>query len=100
MDATEYRYWRICVWNGPLFVSVFIVFWGLMGHNIPPWNAALPAAEVAGWFRAEANVIRLGMLVAMTFAVCYAVWGIGRVMRHVVHKDSILVDLCRSGARG
>lgn len=99
-DATEYNYWRFCAWMGPVFMSVFIVFWGIMGHNIPPWNADLPAATIANWFRTEANTIRTGMVLSMTFAVLYAVWGlaIGRVMTRIVPKDSILVDLQVWGA--
>jgi len=98
--SSEFNTWRFCAWMGPLFMAVFIVFWGVMGHNIPPWNPDLPATNVARWFRAEANTIRLGMVVAMTFTVCYAVWGlsIGRVMSRMVSRDSILIDLQVWGA--
>ena len=99
-DAREFNYWRFCTWMGPVFMAVFIVFWGIMGHNIPPWNPELPAATIAGWFRSEANTIRTGMVVAMTCAVLYAVWGlaIGRVMSRIVPRDSILIDLQVWGA--
>lgn len=99
-EPSEYNYWRLCAAMGPVFMGVFIVFWGLMGHNIPPWNADLPAATIANWFRTETNVIRTGMVMSMTCAVLYAVWGlaIGRVMTRVVPKDSILVDLQVWGA--
>ena len=99
-DAREFNCWRFCAWMGPVFMAVFIVFWGIMGHNIPPWNPDLPAATIAGWFRSEANTIRTGMVVAMTCAVLYAVWGlaIGRVMSRIVPRDSILIDLQVWGA--
>jgi len=99
-EAREFGYWRFCVWMGPTFMAIFIVFWGIMGHNIPPWNADVPAATVANWFRTEANTIRTGMVVGMTFAVLYAVWGLGlgRVMTRIVPRDSILVDLQVWGA--
>jgi hypothetical protein len=98
-DAREFNYWRFCAYMGPVFMAVFIVFWGVMGHNIAPWNADLPAATIAEWFRSEANTIRTGMVVAMTFAVLYAVWGlsIGRVMTRIV-PGSILIDLQVWGA--
>ena len=98
--AQEYGLWRLCLWSGPLFMAVFIVFWGVMGHNIPPWSGDLPAATIAGWFRAEASTIRLGMVIAMTAAPLYCVWGlgIGRVMTRVVGKDSLLVDIQVWGA--
>jgi hypothetical protein len=100
IDASEYNYWRFCAWMGPVFMGVFIVFWGIMGHNIPPWNPDLPAETIATWFRTEANTIRIGMVMSMSFAVLYAVWGlaIGRVMMRIVPKDSILVDLQVWGA--
>lgn len=96
----EFGLWRLCLWTGPLFMAVFIVFWGVMGHNIPPWNGDLPAATIAEWFRSESNTIRLGMVVAMTTAPLYCVWGlgIGRVMSRVVPKDSLLIDLQVWGA--
>lgn len=99
-DSREYAVWRLCLWAGPVFMAVFIVFWGVMGHNIPPWNADLPAATIANWFRTEANTIRLGMVVAMTTAPLYCVWGlgIGRVMTRVVGRDSLLIDLQVWGA--
>lgn len=96
----EYGTWRFCAWNGPLFMSVFIVFWGIMGHNLPPYSASLPAADIAAYFRNNAVEVRVGMAVAMTFAVSYCVWGlaIGKVLEHVVHKESILIELEKWGA--
>src|SRR5258706_1853317 len=99
-DSSEFKYWRFCAWNAPVFMFVFIAFGELMGHNIPPWNPETPAAVVANWFRADANLIRTGMVMGMTFAVCYCVWGlaIARVMGKIVGKDSLLVDLQVWGA--
>ena len=94
------RYWRFCAWNGPLFMAVFVYFWGWLGHNFPPFQPDVPAADVAAFFRDHANSIRLGMVVSMTFAVCYCVWGlaIAKVMEQVMLRDSIIVQLARWGA--
>lgn len=99
-DKSEFNLWRLCILAGPTFMGVFIVFWGIMGHNIPPWNADLPASTIANWFRTEANTIRTGMVVSMTTAPLYCVWGLGiaRVMSRVVPKDSLLIDLQVWGA--
>ena len=99
-ETKEFNIWRLCLWAGPVFMAIFIVFWGVMGHNIPPWNADLPAATIANWFRTDANVIRTGMVIAMTAAPLYLVWGvgIGRLMTRVVAKDSVLVELQVWGA--
>jgi len=98
--ALDTRYWRFCAWNGPLFMVAFVFFWGLLGHNFPPFQPDVPASEVAAFFRTNAAGIRLGMVVAMTFAVCYCVWGlaIAKVMEHVAGPDSIIVQLARWGA--
>lgn len=98
------RYWRFCLWMGPLFIGVFFVFWGILGHNFPPFAPEAPAEEVANWFRDNRNGVRLGMVVAMTFSVCYGVWGYGlaKVLEQTVGgKDpasNIIVQLARLGA--
>jgi hypothetical protein len=57
-----------------LFVSV--VFWGLLGGNLPPIPANRPATDLANHYRGNANLIRIGMGMAMTFVVLYLVWGL------------------------
>jgi hypothetical protein len=92
--TAEFKYWRLALWNGPLFMAVFMVFWG-MCFNYPPMAGDMSPAEVARHFREWPNLFRTGMVVCMTFAISYAVWavGIGKVMGKIVGKDSILVDL-------
>lgn len=94
------RYWRLCGWMGPVFITVFFVCWGLLGHNFPPFPPDAPASEVAGFFRGNADSIRLGMVIAMTFAPAYGVWGysLAKVGEQIVEKDSILIQLARLGA--
>ena len=97
---TEFGTWRFCAWNGPAFIVIFMFFWGYLGHNLPPFQPDVPAAEIAAFFRDNANSVRLGMVVAMTFAVCYAVWGlsIGKVLEHATNKNSIIPELAKWGA--
>lgn len=94
------RYWRFCLWMGPLFVAVLFVCWGILGHNFPPFTPDTPASEVAGWYRQHANGVRLGMVIAMSFAPAYGVWGyaVAKVLEQVVEKDSLIVQLARVGA--
>jgi hypothetical protein len=96
----EFRYWRFCAWNGYVFMLVFVVCWGLLSGNCPPFSADLPASDIAAFFREQQNWIRAGMVISMTFAICYLIWAvaIGRVMGKVVGKDSVLVDLQVWGA--
>lgn len=94
------RYWRFCLWMGPLFVSVFYYCWGVLGHNFPPFSPDAPAAEIAAYFREHRNDIRLGMVIAMTFAPAYGIWGyaLAKLLAQVVPENSILVQLARVGA--
>lgn len=94
------RYWRFCAWMGMAFIAVFGLCWGLLGHNLPPFAPDVPASEVAGWYRDHASGIRFGMVMAMSFAPAYGVWGyaVAKVLEQVVGKDSILVQLARVGA--
>ena len=91
----EFKYWRFCAWNGYVFMGVFIVCWGILSGNCPPLSADLSAADVAAYFRANHNWIRAGMVISLTFVICYLIWAvvIGRVMGKVVRQDSILIDL-------
>lgn len=101
MAATiDTRYWRFCAWMGPLFVAIFYYCWGVLGHNFPPFSPDAPASEVAGWFRDNRNGVRLGMVIAMTAAPCYGVWGyaVAKVLEQVSGKDSLMVQLARLGA--
>ena len=72
----------------------------LLGNNFPPIQPDVPASEVADYFRTNANSIKLGMVIAMSFAPAYGVWGyaLAKVTEHIVEKDSILVQLSRVGA--
>ena len=96
----SYGTWKFCAWNGMIFMIVFIVFWGMMGHNIPPYSGALEAQAIADYFRDNRNLVRTGMVISMTFAVSYAVWGIsiGKVMDYVLGRDHILTNLQVWGA--
>jgi hypothetical protein len=94
------RYWRFCAWMGPVFVAVFFLCWGLLGRNFPPFQPDVPAAEVASYFRENAGSVRLGMVIAMTFAPAYGVWGyaLAKVLEQVDGKDTLMVQLARVGA--
>ena len=34
-----FRYWRACALTGPVFLAAFLLFWGVLGYNIPPLPA-------------------------------------------------------------
>lgn len=104
MGKADTRYWRFCLWMGPLFVAVFYLCWGVLGHNFPPFSPETPASEVATWFRENRNGVRLGMVIAMTFAPAYGVWGyaMAKVLESAVGGNNpggnLIVQLARVGA--
>ncbi len=55
------KYLRLLACCGPVFLAIFIVCWGLMGHNMPPFQPDVSAQIIGEYFRNDANMIRLGM---------------------------------------
>jgi hypothetical protein len=104
MGKVDTHAWRFCLWMGPLFVAVFYLCWGVLGHNFPPFSPETPASEVATWFRENRNGVRLGMVIAMTFAPAYGVWGyaMAKVLESAVDGNNpggnLIVQLARVGA--
>jgi hypothetical protein len=76
----------------------------VLGHNFPPFSPDAPASEVAAYFRDNRDGVRLGMVIAMTAAPCYGVWGyaMAKVLEHSVGGDkpssNLMVQLARLGA--
>ena len=98
-----FRYWRLCAWAGPVFLFVFVVFWGFLGGNIPPIPANHPATDLANHYRNNANLIRIGMGVSMTFVVLYMIWGfsIAKVIERGIERgtdNNVLSTLALWGA--
>lgn len=95
------KYLRFLTWCGPIFLAVFVVFWGILGHNIPPVAADLPAQALGDMFREDANAIRLGMGMSMSFAVFYFLWGlaVARIIEIGIERDNdTLSTVARWGA--
>jgi hypothetical protein len=102
-QVQTFRYWRLCAWAGPVFLFVFVVFWGIFGGNIPPIPANHAATDLANHYRGDANLIRIGMGLAMTFVVLYMVWGlsIAKVIERGIERgtdNNVLSTLALWGA--
>ncbi|MBI2963114.1 MAG: DUF4386 family protein [Deltaproteobacteria bacterium] len=99
MVRDTFRYWRLCAWAGPLFLVTFVIFWGILGRNIPPLSPASTEAEVARHFIENANRFRLGFGAAMTFAVLYFVWTVAIfvVMQRMEGDNHVLSYLNLTG---
>jgi hypothetical protein len=95
-----FRYVKACAWGGPVLLIATIVFWGVLGHNIPPYSPALSADAFAAEIRAHALEIRLGMIFQLPFSTLYFVWGvaISKVMQLVERDNDVLSTLQIWGA--
>jgi hypothetical protein len=73
-DKTRLRYQLICAWCGPAFLVTFVLFWGVLGHNIPNPSPALSAGDLAARYSHNLTEIRLGFIVALIMVVLYMPW--------------------------
>lgn len=98
--SNPYRYLRTCAWAGPIMLVATILFWGLLGHNIPPYAADLSATVFAEYMREHTMSIRIGMVGQMAVTSLYLVWGlsIAKVMETVEQDNNILSTLQIWGA--
>jgi hypothetical protein len=73
---TENRLNYAIAWCGPAFVVGYIIFWGLMGHNIPPPNMMGLSDDqlVAQYYDAHQGTIAIGMAISMAVAFFYLPW--------------------------
>lgn len=95
-----YRFMVPCLWAGPVFTLALGVFWGVLGHNIPPYSAALEAQAIADHFREHTMSVRIGMVMTMLFGILYVVWGMGitKIMEAIERDNDILSRLQLLGA--
>jgi hypothetical protein len=90
--SNPYRYVGVCIWGGPILFALEIIFWGILGHNIPPYAANLDAQSIAHHFLQHTNQVRVGMIVTITISPLYFVWGLGltKVMEAVERDNNVL----------
>lgn len=91
-----FKYWRACALSGPMFLCAFIIFWGVLGYNIPPIPADWTADQMAEHFRTNYNQVRAGMAGAMLFGCFYLTWAlsINKVMHWTnLEKNDVLPTL-------
>ncbi len=94
------RYMRFCAWGGPMLLVALILFWGVLGHNIPPYSAGGDPTEIAEHFRAHQAAARAGMMLSMAFSIFYLIWGLGvtKLMERIERDTNILSQLQLWGA--
>lgn len=73
-EKLSLKYQLVSAWCGPLFVVSFVLFWGVIGQNLPNPSPNLDAAELAARYTAHLSEIRLGFLMSMIIICLYMPW--------------------------
>ena len=68
------KYQLISAWCGPAFLISFVLFWGVIGQNLPNPSPDLSAVDLAGRYITHLNDIRLGFIMSMIVIVLYMPW--------------------------
>ena len=95
-----YRYVRACAWSGWIMLPLAVIFWGVLGHNIPAISPSLDANALADVIRANATQIRIGMVLQLPISILYFTWGVGisKVMQGVEKDNDVLSTMQLWGA--
>ncbi len=98
--ADPWRYVLACAWAGPVLLVATLLFWAVLGQNVPPYSAGLTADAMAEQVRANATLIRIGMVGQMTVSGLYLVWGvaISKVMERMEGDNNVLSTIQLWGA--
>jgi hypothetical protein len=73
-ERTSQRYQLIFAWCGPAFLITFLLFWGVIGHNIPNPAPSLTAEALKLRYLADLGEIRLGFIVSLITVCLYLPW--------------------------
>jgi hypothetical protein len=73
-ERTSLNYQLISAWCGPVFLVTFVLFWGVIGQNLPNPSPALSALDLVTRYTAHLSEIRLGFILSMIIIVLYMPW--------------------------
>jgi len=91
----DYGLWKALAWCGLVFMTVFVVLWGVLSGNIPPFSPDADGAAVKQHYIENRLPIMIGMSICLTVTSCYMAWScaISQVMRRVEGRYPLLSNL-------
>lgn len=99
-NPTDYKSWKLLAWAGPFFVGTFVVLFGLVAGNLPPFPA--DADPQAVWQNYADNRMRImiGLSLFLTTAVAYLPFSaaVAKVMERIEGPGGVWAHLERLGA--
>ena len=73
-ERLSLKYQLISAWCGPAFLITFVLFWGLIGQNLPNPSPALNATDLAARYSGHLTDIRFGFIMSLIVIVLYMPW--------------------------
>jgi hypothetical protein len=83
-------------WCGPVCIALYLVFWGILGHNIPPPSPSYNAQElIANYYGPYHDQILIGMVAASAVGILYLPWScqLSNIMRREEHSVPVLSNI-------
>jgi hypothetical protein len=74
--ATQYFFWKLCAWAGPVYLIGSLVGWALIAGFVPPPRADWSAMEITQFYIDNAAWIRPGLVVTIFFQAFWVVMSI------------------------
>ena len=77
VEKETLRLVKLCTaWCGPLFVVGYLVFWAILGHNVPPPNfvGMTPEQMVSEYYGKYQSDISSGMIGCCVVGLLYLPW--------------------------
>jgi hypothetical protein len=84
------------IWCGVVSIVLYVVFWGILGHNVPPPSPSYNADEVvANYFGPYHTSILIGMVAAAVVGILYLPWSaaVSIIMRRPEHNVHLLSNI-------
>jgi hypothetical protein len=86
----------IAAWCGPVAILGYLIFWGILGHNVPPPSPANTTASLmANYFNPYFDQIQLGYALAAAVGILYLPWScqLSHLMRREDHNQPVLSNI-------
>lgn len=78
-------------WCGPIFATLFLIFFGFFGHNLPsPPSPAWDAGTTGAWVVSHLDSLRFGWIMCLVTMGFYIPWS-GQISAHMVRIEEARV---------
>lgn len=99
-SATNYFFWKLCAWVGPVYLVLTLVCWVFIAGFVPVRPEHWSADQIYQYYVDHSLRLRAGLILTILVQPLYVVWGavIWRIMQRVEGPGGILGMLQLLGA--